>query len=65
MKNEIKQKVLNNKILTQILEQIDNPVEREKTLYAINGLLDEIQGKTDNLLKSYQEKQNTKKPEDK
>jgi hypothetical protein len=65
MNSNIKQKVLTNKLLTQILEQIDNPVEREKTLHAINGLLDEIQGKANGLLKSYQEKQNTKKTEDK
>jgi hypothetical protein len=52
---DIKQKVLGNKLLQHVLEQIENPAEREKTLVAINGLLDELQGKTDGLIRAYEE----------
>jgi len=65
MSGNIKERVLNNNLLKQVLEQIENSAEREKTLKAINGMLDEFQGKADGLLNSYQEKQNTKKTEDK
>lgn len=65
MNHDIKQKVLSNKLLEHILNQIDNPVEKEKTLNAINGMLDQLQGKTNNFIKAYQEEQNNKKPENK
>ena len=50
-----------NKLLEHVLNQIDDPYEKEKTLNAINGMLDQIQGKANNFLKTYQEEQNNKK----
>jgi hypothetical protein len=61
----IKQKVLSNKLLENVLNQIEDPIEREKTLNAINKMLDDFQGKTNVLIKTYQESQENKKTENK
>jgi len=63
--SNIKERVLNNNLLKQVLNQIENEAEREKTLNAINGMLDEFQGKADSLVKSYQDIKTPKNPDDK
>lgn len=62
-RSDIKNKVLDNPLLKYVLEQIEDPKEKEKTVRAINGLLDEIQGKTDGLIRSYSVER-SKKPEE-
>jgi len=51
-----------NPLLQYVLSQIDTPLERERTIAAITGMLEELQGKADGLLKSYNE---SNKKEDK
>ena len=62
-RSDIKNKVLDNPLLKYVLEQIEDPKEKEKTVRAINGLLDEIQGKTDGLIRSHS-MERSKKPEE-
>ena len=49
------EQVFANAILKGILEQIEDPKEKEKTLKAIEGLLDQMQGKFDGLSRAYEE----------
>lgn len=62
MNNKIKDTVMANPLLQYVLSQIDTPLERERTVAAITGMLEELQGKADGLLKSYNE---SNKKEDK
>jgi hypothetical protein len=62
MNNKIKDTVMANPLLQYVLSQIDTPLERERTIAAITGMLEELQGKADGLLKSYNE---SNKKEDK
>lgn len=49
------EQVLSNNILKGILEQIQDPKEKEKTVKAIEGLLDQMQGKFNGLSAAYEE----------
>jgi rhamnogalacturonyl hydrolase YesR len=49
------EQVFENAILKGILEQIENPKEKEKTIKAIQGLLDQMQGKFNGLSSAYEE----------
>lgn len=68
MDSNIKNKVLQNEILQQILNGINDPQEKEKTIQAINSLLEDFQKKADNIMVSYKEsinKDDAKKNENK
>lgn len=45
---------MENKFLLSLLNQM-NPAEKENTLSVINGLLEEMQGKSEGLTKAIQE----------
>lgn len=49
------EKVFENEVLKRLLEQIKDPNEREKTVTAINGMLDQLQGKFNGLSQAYEE----------
>ena len=49
------EQVFANSILKGILEQIEDPKEKEKTVKAIEGLLDQMQGKFNGLSAAYEE----------
>jgi len=49
------EQVFANTILKGILEQIEDPKEKEKTVKAIEGLLDQMQGKFDGLARAFEE----------
>lgn len=61
MNTNIKQKVLENKMLKYILDQIDNTTEKEKTLRAINEMLDQIQEKTVSVIVAQKNDQDSQK----
>ena len=52
--NNLKEKVMENKFLLSLLNQM-KPAEKENTLSVINGLLEEMQGKSEGLAKAIQE----------
>lgn len=52
--NNIKEKVMENKILQSLLNSLTGK-EKESTLIVINGLLDEMQGKANGLAKAMEE----------
>lgn len=52
---ELREQVLTNQVLKSILEQIQDPNEREKTVIAIEGMLDQLQGKFNGLSQTYEE----------
>ena len=54
MKN-LNEQVFANPILKGILDQIKDSKEREKTVIAIEGLLNEMQGKYNGLAAAYEE----------
>lgn len=51
---ELREQVLSNQIIKSLLEQIDKN-EREKTVTAIHGMLDQLQGKFNGLSQAYEE----------
>lgn len=60
---ELREQVLSNQTIKSLLEQIEDANEREKTVTAINGMLDLLQGKFNGLSQAYEEiakKQGTK-----
>lgn len=52
---ELREQVLTNQVLKSLLEQIQDPNEREKTVIAIEGMLDQLQGKFNGLSQAYEE----------
>jgi len=52
---DLREQVLTNQVLKSILEQIQDPNEREKTVIAIEGMLDQLQGKFNGLSQAYEE----------
>lgn len=52
---ELREQVLSNQIIKSLLEQIEDANEREKTVTAIHGMLDQLQGKFNGLSQAYEE----------
>lgn len=52
---DLREQVLTNQVLKSLLEQIQDPNEREKTVIAIEGMLDQLQGKFNGLSQAYEE----------
>lgn len=52
---DLREQVFANELLKNILEQIKDENEREKTVTAINGMLDQLQGKFNGLSQAYEE----------
>jgi hypothetical protein len=53
---DIKTTVLDHPLLKGILEQITDPLEREKTIKVIEGMLEQMQGKANGLVKACSKK---------
>jgi len=51
----IHEQIFANPVLKGILEQIEDPKEKEKTIKAIEGMLNEMQGKFNGLASAYEE----------
>lgn len=52
---ELREQVLTNQVIKSLLEQIEDANEREKTVIAIGGMLDQLQGKFNGLSQAYEE----------
>ena len=52
---DIKSKVFENPMLKNVLDQIEDKNEREKTIRVLEGFLQEMQGRADGLTKAYQD----------
>ena len=52
---DIKSKVFENPMLKNVLDQIEDKNEREKTIRVLEGFLQELQGRADGLAKAYQD----------
>jgi hypothetical protein len=52
---DIKSKVFENPMLKNVLEQIEDKSERDKTIRVLEGFLEQLQGRADGLTKAYQE----------
>jgi hypothetical protein len=52
---ELREQVLKNQVIKGLLEQIEDAKEREKTVIAIEGMLDQLQGKFNGLSQAYEE----------
>jgi hypothetical protein len=52
---DLREQVFSNQIIKSLLEQIEDKNEREKTVIAINGMLDQLQGKFNGLSQAYEE----------
>ena len=52
---DLREQVFSNQIIKSLLEQIEDKNEREKTVIAIDGRLDQLQGKFNGLSQAYEE----------
>lgn len=55
MSNNIKEQVMSNPLLKQLIEEIKDPKEKEKTLRIMEGMLEQLQGKVSGLTKAYED----------
>lgn len=54
-KQDLQEHIFANTVVKGLLEQIEDPKEKEKTVIAIKGMLQLLQGKVDGLSKAYEE----------
>jgi hypothetical protein len=54
-KQDLQEHIFTNSVVKGLLEQIEDPKEKEKTVIAIKGMLQLLQGKVDGLSKAYEE----------
>lgn len=52
---ELCEQILSNQLIKDLLGQIEDENEREKTVVAIEGMLDQLQGKFNGLSQAYEE----------
>lgn len=52
---ELHEQIFANNIVKSLLDQIENPKEKEKTVRAIEGMLEQLQGKANGLAQAYEE----------
>ena len=52
---ELREQIFSNQIIKSLLGQIEDENEKEKTVVAIKGMLDQLQGKFNGLSQSYEE----------
>ncbi len=55
IKKNLNEEIFSNSMITGLLGQIEDPKEREKTVRAILGILEQMHGKFDGLSQAYEE----------